>query len=300
MNYHDPVMLQESIEALEIKNNGVYVDATYGGGGHSKAILQQLGEEGKLIAFDQDRDAQHNIIEDDRLLFIAQNFRYMKNYLQFYKIQHVDGILADFGVSSHQFNEASRGFSTRYSGPLDMRMNQNQKLGAKEVVNQLPEKELADVLYQYGELRNSRKVAAEIAQAREKEPLETTEDLVQLFDYIPQRRKNKFLAQLFQAIRIYVNDEMAAIKDFLPQCHEILTENGRLVVISYHSLEDRLVKRYLKTGLFEGEPKRDVFGNWSKPWTLLDNKVRVPTEEEINKNPRARSAKLRVGIKNGQ
>ncbi len=299
MSYHDSVLLKESVDALKILANGVYVDATYGGGGHSKEILSRLGNEGKLYAFDQDADAQVNSIEDDRFLLIPQNFRYMKNYLNFYKVFEVYGILADFGVSSHQFDEAKRGFSIRYDGPLDMRMNQNQQLTAKSVINEYSEEQLADILFQYGEIRNARKVASEIVQARTKGKIKSTQQLVAIFDYIPEARRNKFLAKLFQAIRIEVNDELGAIKEFLKQSYDLLLPGGRLVVISYHSLEDRLVKKYLKTGLFEGEPEKDVFGNWFQPWTLESSKVITPTQEEIQKNPRARSAKMRIGIKNG-
>lgn len=299
MSYHDSVLLKESVDALKILANGVYVDATYGGGGHSKEILSRLGNEGKLYAFDQDADAQVNSIEDDRFLLIPQNFRYMKNYLNFYKVFEVYGILADFGVSSHQFDEAKRGFSIRYDGPLDMRMNQNQQLTAKSVINEYSEEQLADILFQYGEIRNARKVASEIVQARNKGKIKSTQHLVAIFDYIPEARRNKFLAKLFQAIRIEVNDELGAIKEFLKQSYDLLLPGGRLVVISYHSLEDRLVKKYLKTGLFEGEPEKDVFGNWFQPWTLESSKVITPTQEEIQKNPRARSAKMRIGIKNG-
>ncbi len=298
MSYHKPVLLEESIQHLNIQADGTYVDVTFGGGGHSRAILAQLGKEGKLIAFDQDPDAQENKIEDERVLFIPQNFRYMKNYLQFYNIDEVDGILADLGVSSHQFNEAERGFSTRFEGPLDMRMNPNQKRSAHQVVNEFSEEELADILYQYGELRDARKAASIIVNARIQKPIESTSELTELFNFIPERKRNKYLAQVFQAIRIFVNEELDVIKDFLPQTHEVLKADGRLVVISYHSLEDRLVKRYLKTGQFEGEPERDVFGNWFKPWTLPFNKAIIPNEEEIAENPRARSAKMRVGIKN--
>ena len=298
MSYHDPVLLEKSIEELQIIPDGIYVDCTFGGGGHARKILDQLSEKGKLYAFDQDMDAQQNKIEDPRLILIPQNFRFLKNYLKFYKVESVNGILADFGVSSHQFNEAERGFSTRFKGPLDMRMNQNQTLSAKEIVNTYEEEKLADLFFNYGELRESHKIAQIIVDARENNPINTTEELGNLFNYIPDRNRNKFLAQLFQALRIEVNDELDALKDLLLQSYEMLGENGILVAISYHSLEDRLVKRYLKTGLFEGEPERDVFGNWFKPWNLPTSKAIVPSFEEIKRNPRARSAKMRVGIKN--
>lgn len=296
--YHDPVLLNESIDALIVNPNGVYVDCTFGGGGHSREILNRLGENGKLIAFDQDIDAKRNALDDPRFQLVTQNFRYLKNSLRYLKVQKVDGVLADLGVSSHQFDTPERGFSTRFEGELDMRMNQSSKLTAGKIVNRYEEEALADVFFQYGELRNARRMAREIVAARKEKPIRSIDELKQVFHYIPKNVTNKFFAQLFQSLRIEVNDEMSALKEMLQQSAEVIDENGRLVVISYHSLEDRLVKRFVKNGLFEGEPERDVFGNWEAPFRPLQTKVIVPTQEEIERNPRARSAKMRIAIKN--
>lgn len=294
MNYHNPVLLKESVNGLAIKPNGIYVDVTFGGGGHSKEILKFLNEEGKLFAFDQDEDAKQNSIEDDRFVLIPQNFRYIKRYLRFYNVKKVDGILADLGVSSHQFDEAERGFSTRFNADLDMRMNQTDTLTAFEVINKYEESKLSDVLFQYGELRNARSLAKKIVESRAEKPIKTSFDLKEVLnDFIPKSKEHKVLAQIFQGIRIEVNQEMEALKEFLLQVPELLNPKGRLSVISYHSLEDRLVKRFIKNGMFEGEPEKDFFGNVSVPLQKV-GKLIVPSDNEIKLNNRARSAKLRI------
>lgn len=294
MNYHNPVLLKESIAGLAIKPNGIYVDVTFGGGGHSREILKFLNEEGKLFAFDQDEDAKQNSIEDDRFVLIPQNFRYIKRYLRFYNIKKVDGILADLGVSSHQFDEAERGFSTRFNADLDMRMNQTDALTAFEVINKYEESKLSDVLFQYGELRNARSLAKKIVESRTEKPIKTSFDLKEVLnDFIPKSKEHKVLAQIFQGIRIEVNQEMEALKDFLLQVPELLKPEGRLSVISYHSLEDRLVKRFIKNGMFEGEPEKDFFGNVNVPMQKV-GKLIIPSKDEIKLNNRARSAKLRI------
>ena len=295
--YHTPVMLQECIDALAIKANGTYVDVTFGGGGHSKEIIKNLNQDGILVAFDQDQDAKENIINDDRFIFIDQNFRFLKNNLRAHDVLPVDGILADLGVSSHQFDEAERGFSTRSNAPLDMRMNVMQSLDAKRVINDYDEEQLADIFYYYGELREARKLARDIVHHRKTKSIDTTEDLKKLFSYLPPNKVNKFYAQLFQAIRIEVNQELEVLKEMLVQAYNILKPEGRLVVISYHSLEDRLVKRFLKNGMFEGEPERDIYGNYKKAFELVKSKAIIPDDKEIEENSRARSAKMRTGIK---
>ena len=295
--YHNPVLLKKSVDDLVTNPDGIYVDCTFGGGGHSREILSRLSEKGKLYGFDQDLDALKNTIDDPRFTLINQNFRFLENALMMYGVSKVDGVLADFGVSSHQFDEAERGFSTRSNAPLDMRMNVMQLLDAKKVINEYEEEHIADILYQYGEIRESRKLAREIVNQRKLKPIETTEDLKKLFSYIPQFKQNKVYAQIFQAIRIEVNQELEVIKELLVQAHRMLKPGGRLVAISYHSLEDRLVKRFLKNGMFEGEPARDIYGNFSKSFDLLQTKAVVPDQEEIKENSRARSAKLRTGIK---
>lgn len=294
MSYHSPVLLQESVDALAIKEDGVYVDVTFGGGGHSREILKRLGEKGRLYAFDQDADAIRNKIEDDRFVLIEENFRYVSRFLKFYGIKKVDGVLADLGVSSHQFDEAERGFSTRFDGELDMRMNQNSNLSAKEVVNEYEQEQLANVLFLYGELRNARAIAKTIVEERTVEKIETSFQLRQVLQkYLPKAKEHKILAQIFQAIRIEVNEELEVLKEFLNQMPGLLKPDGRLSVISYHSLEDRLVKRFIQKGLFSGEPKKDFYGNISVPLMKV-GKLIVPTPQEININNRARSAKLRV------
>lgn len=296
--YHSPVLLHKSVDDLITDPNGTYIDVTFGGGGHSREILKRLSPKGKLYSFDQDLDALENTINDERFTLINQNFRFLENSLMIYGVGAVDGILADLGVSSHQFDEASRGFSTRSDAPLDMRMNVKQHLDAKKIVNQYDEEQLADIFHNYGELRNSRKIAKEIIQQRLIKPIKTTQQLKDIFQYIPAPNRNKFYAQIFQAIRIEVNQELEALKEMLEQSYRVLKPEGRLVVISYHSLEDRLAKRFLKHGMFEGEPVKDLYGNFEKRFTLLQTKATIPDEEEIEENSRARSAKLRTGIKN--
>lgn len=294
MKYHNPVLLKETVDGLNIIKNGVYVDVTFGGGGHSKEILNRLGPEGKLFAFDQDKDALLNKIDDDRFVLINENFRYIKRFLRFHGVKSVNGILADFGVSSHQFDVPDRGFSTRFEADLDMRMNQEDTLSAFNVVNDYEEEQLRQVFWQYGELRQAPLLARTIVAERKNEEIKTTEQLKQVIKkYLPPRRENKILAQIYQAIRIEVNQEIEVLKAFLEQTSELLVSEGRLSVISYHSLEDRLVKRYMRSGMFEGEPEKDVYGNVSVPYKKI-GKLIVPTQEEIDVNNRARSAKLRI------
>ena len=297
MKYHRPVLLKESVDALVHNPNGVYVDVTFGGGGHSREILSRLSEKGRLYSFDQDLDALNNTIDDSRFTLINQNFRFLENSLLMYGITKVDGILGDLGVSSHQFDEAGRGFSIRSDAPLDMRMNALQTVNAQMVVNDYDEERLADILYYYGELREARKLAREVVHYRKNKKIETTEELKKVFSYIPAHKSNKFFAQIFQAIRIEVNQELDALKEMLEQSLRMLNEGGALVVISYHSLEDRLVKKFLKNGMFEGEPEKDIYGNFHKPFKLMQSKAIIPTDEEITENSRARSAKMRVGNK---
>ena len=296
--YHNPVLLKQSVDALVTNPDGVYVDCTFGGGGHSREILGRLSDKGKLFSFDQDLDALKNTIDDPRFTLVNQNFRFLENSLLAYGVSQVDGILADLGVSSHQFDEAGRGFSTRSNAPLDMRMNVMQGLDAKKIINDYEEEDLADIFYHYGELREARKLAREIVHQRKSKKIETTEDLKNLFSYIPAFKQNKFFAQVFQAIRIEVNQELEVLKEMLVQSYKVLKPEGRLVVISYHSLEDRLVKRFLKNGMFEGEPQRDIYGNYQKAFELLQTKAIIPDDKEIEENSRARSAKMRIGIKN--
>jgi S-adenosyl-methyltransferase mraW len=295
--YHKPVLLKESVDALVNNPDGVYVDVTFGGGGHSREILSRLSEKGRLFSFDQDSDALNNAIEDSRFTLINQNFRFLENSLLMYGVAQVDGVLGDLGVSSHQFDKAERGFSIRSDAPLDMRMNKMQDIDAYKVVNEYDEEALADIFYYYGELREARKLAKEIVNKRKSADIKTTEDLKKVFSYVPTHKSNKFFAQVFQAIRIEVNQELDALKEMLVQSSNVLKKDGRLVIISYHSLEDRLVKKFLKNGMFEGEPERDVYGNYQKIFELPYRKAIVPTEEEIEDNSRARSAKMRVGIK---
>lgn len=295
--YHKPVLLTESVDALVSNPDGVYVDVTFGGGGHSREILSRLSEKGRLFSFDQDSDALNNAIEDPRFTLINQNFRFLENSLLMYGVVQVDGVLGDLGVSSHQFDKAERGFSIRSDAPLDMRMNKMQDIDAYKVVNEYDEEALADIFYYYGELREARKLAREIVNKRKSADIKTTEDLKKVFSYVPAHKSNKFFAQVFQAIRIEVNQELDALKEMLMQSSNVLKKDGRLVIISYHSLEDRLVKKFLKNGMFEGEPERDVYGNYQKVFELPYRKAVVPTDEEIEDNSRARSAKMRVGIK---
>jgi 16S rRNA (cytosine1402-N4)-methyltransferase len=294
MEYHNPVLLHDSIDALAIKKDGVYVDVTFGGGGHSREILSRLGATGKLIAFDQDLDAKRNKIEDNRFVLIEENFRHIGRFLKFYGVKKVDGILADLGVSSHQFDEAERGFSTRFDGELDMRMNQSSKMSAKKIINTYTEEMLAKILFMYGELRNSRAIAHTIVEARADGVIETSFQLRKLLQkFLPKAKAHKILAQIFQAIRIEVNEELEVLKEFLIQTPNLLTPEGRLSIISYHSLEDRLVKRFIRTGLFSGELEKDVFGNSNEPMQKV-GKLIVPNAAEIKINNRARSAKLRI------
>jgi 16S rRNA (cytosine1402-N4)-methyltransferase len=297
MEYHNPVLLNASVDGLNIKPDGVYIDVTFGGGGHSKEILSRLGPEGKLFAFDQDEDALANVLPDERFVLINENFRHIKRFLRFSGVKSVDGILADLGVSSHQFDVAERGFSTRFDAELDMRMSQKNDLNANRVVNEYDEANLKRVFLDYGELKNAPLLARTIVESREQQPLTTTDELKEvLAKFLPERVRNKILAQIYQAIRIEVNQEMDALKEFLEQSLEILNPGGRLSVISYHSLEDRLVKRFMKNGMFEGEPERDFFGNFSVPFKTV-GKLIVPDKEEIKLNNRARSAKLRIAEK---
>jgi 16S rRNA (cytosine1402-N4)-methyltransferase len=297
MEYHNPVLLKETVDGLNIKPEGVYVDVTFGGGGHSKEILICLGPEGKLFGFDQDEDAWENALPDQRFTLIQENFRYIKRFLRFHGIKQVDGILADLGVSSHQFDVPERGFSTRFDADLDMRMSKKNDLDAFKVINQYDEDNLKRVFLDYGELKVAPAIARTIIVAREEKTIETTEELkLVLQRFLPDQFKNKILAQIYQAVRIEVNQEMDVLKEFLEQSLDILKPEGRLSVISYHSLEDRLVKRFMKNGLFEGEPEKDFFGNFSVPFKLI-GKLIVPTEEEIKINNRAPSAKLRIAEK---
>lgn len=297
MDYHNPVLLDEAVGGLDIKNDGVYVDVTFGGGGHSRSILECLGPKGKLIAFDQDKDALSNTIQDSRFLLINENFKHMKRFLKFYGFSNVDGILADFGVSSHQFDAPQRGFSIRFDAPLDMRMNQENVLSAKILINSYEEEALRRIFWEYGELRMAPALARTIVAARKDSPIETTFQLKSVIEkYLPRKKQNKILAQIYQAIRIEVNNELDALKAFLVDAEGVLKPKGRLSVISYHSLEDRLVKRYIRNGLFEGEPTRDVYGNFQVPFKKIGDLI-VPTEQEILKNNRARSAKLRIAEK---
>lgn len=297
MEYHNPVLLHASVDGLNIKPDGVYVDVTFGGGGHSREILRRLGPNGKLFAFDQDEDALANAIDDERFTLINENFRFIKRFLRFYGAKSVDGILADLGVSSHQFDVAERGFSTRFDAELDMRMSQKNDLNAYRVVNEYDEANLKRVFFDYGELKNAPAIARVILEARAQEAIKNTEQLkFVLSRFLPAHKSHKILAQMYQAIRIEVNQEMDVLKEFLEQSLEILNPNGRLSVISYHSLEDRLVKRYIKNGMFEGEPERDFFGNFSVPFKTI-GKLIVPDNAEIKINNRARSAKLRIAEK---
>ncbi len=298
LNYHTPVMLKECIEAMDIKPSGVYVDVTFGGGGHSKEILKHLGENGTLVAFDQDVDAQENILEDTRFVFVDQNFKYLKNNLRMHNLLPVNGILADLGVSSHQFDVPERGFSTRFDADLDMRMDQSSTLTAKEVVNKYAETELHKIFGMYGEIQNAKSLAKAIITARLASPIETIADLKSaIAKLIPKGKEHKYLAQVFQALRIEVNQEMEALKEFLEQTVDALASGGRLVVMSYHSLEDRLVKNFMAKGKFSGMVEKDFFGNEIKPFDLVVKKSITASDEEIKENNRARSARLRIAVK---
>ena len=297
MEYHNPVLLKQTVDGLNIKPDGVYVDVTFGGGGHSKEILSRLGPDGKLFGFDQDEDAWENALPDERFTLIQENFRYIKRFLRFNGIKKVDGILADLGVSSHQFDVPERGFSTRFDAELDMRMSKKNELTALHIVNEYDETNLRRIFSEYGELGNALAIAQTIIEAREKEKIVNTEDLKQvLARFLPNNKAHKILAQIYQSIRIEVNQEIDVLKEFLEQSLEVLGESGRLSIISYHSLEDRLVKRFMKNGLFEGEPEKDLFGRFEVPFKLI-GKMMIPSNEEIKINNRARSAKLRIAEK---
>ena len=297
IGYHNPVLLKETVAGLNIKNDGVYVDVTFGGGGHSREILRQLGPKGRLIAFDQDKDALLNIVKDSRFLFINENFKFMKRFLKFNNVNFIDGVLADFGVSSHQFDKPERGFSTRFDSHLDMRMNQDSPVSAKTVINKYDESDLKRLFRDYGELRLAPAIARTILEARSLNPIETTLQLKSVLrKYLTRGKENKILAQIYQAIRIEVNKELDALKSFLTDAKDMLRPGGRLSVISYHSLEDRLVKRFIRNGMFSGEPQRDIFGNYEVPLKKV-GKLIIPSPEEIKINNRARSAKLRVAMK---
>ena len=296
--YHVPVLLHESIDGLAIKSGGIYVDVTFGGGGHSKEILRRLDEKAHLYSFDQDPDAEKNIVDDDRFTFVRSNFRYLKNWMHYYGVDHIDGLLADLGVSSHHFDDETRGFSFRFDAPLDMRMNKRAGTTAAEILNNYEEEQLADIFYIYGELKNARKIASVIAKTRHEKKIETTGDLMNATEKLFQReREKKEMAKMFQALRIEVNHEMDSLKEMLNGAKELLSEGGRLSVITYHSLEDRIVKNMMKAGNVEGKIKQDFFGRIEAPFRLINNKVIVPSDEEQQQNPRSRSAKLRIAEK---
>ena len=300
LEYHVPVLLHESLEGMDIHPDGVYVDVTFGGGGHSREILRRLGDEGRLYGFDQDADAEQNIPDDERFVFVRSNFRYLYNFMRYYdEVGEVDALLADLGVSSHHFDDRERGFSFRFEGSLDMRMNTRAGQTAADVLNNYTEEQLADVFYLYGELKNARRLAAAVVAYRTgKKPILTSGDLLEIVTpFIGRDKEKKFLAQVFQALRIEVNDEMRALREMLSASLRELKPGGRLVVITYHSLEDRLVKNFLKTGNFEGKVEQDFFGNVRSPFKLLSGKVITPSKEEIERNPRSRSAKLRIAEK---
>jgi 16S rRNA (cytosine1402-N4)-methyltransferase len=296
--YHIPALLNESIDGLNIRPSGVYVDVTFGGGGHSREILHRLGRDGRLLAFDQDEDAIRNVIDDPRFLFVRSNFRFLKNFLRYHGIEKVDGVLADLGVSSHHFDDAGRGFSFRFSGDLDMRMNRNARKSAADILNEYPLEKLREIFANYGELKSAYKIASSVVAFRQTKKFVTTDDLLTLLEpFAYKDREKKILAQAFQALRIEVNGEMEALTEMLSQALEVLKPGGRLSVISYHSLEDRLVKNFFKTGNFAGEVVKDFYGNWQIPFELVNRKVIVPEMEEQEVNPRSRSAKLRIAEK---
>lgn len=296
--YHVPVLLEESVGGLDIKHDGTYVDVTFGGGGHSRRILQELDGGGHLYSFDQDADAEKNVSPQDNFTFVRSNFRYLKNWMRYYGVDGLDGLLADLGVSSHHFDDETRGFSFRFDAPLDMRMNKRGGENAADLVNERSEDELADMFYLYGELKNSRRIAKAIAKAREQEPILTTQDLMDAtMPLFPKERGKKDMARMFQALRIVVNHEMTALKEMLASATEMLKPGGRLSVITYHSLEDRIVKNFMKTGNAEGKTTQDFFGRVETPFRLVNNKVIVPSDEEQQVNPRSRSAKLRIAEK---
>lgn len=296
--YHVPVLLKASVDGLDIRPDGIYVDVTFGGGGHSKEILSRLGDNGHLYSFDQDADAERNIVDDKRFTFVRSNFRYLKNWMRYHEVEQVDGILADLGVSSHHFDDETRGFSFRFDAPLDMRMNKRDGMTAADVLNDYEEERLADIFYLYGELKGSRKLAAAIVKARTAHAIRTTQDLANIVAPLLKReREKKETAKLFQALRIEVNHEMDALKEMLLAARDVLAPGGRLSVITYHSLEDRMVKNVMKTGNTEGKACQDFFGRVETPFRLVNNKVITADEEELAANPRSRSAKLRIAEK---
>ncbi len=297
MEYHDPVLLKESLEGLITRDDGIYIDATFGGGGHSKKIIEKLSADGHLYGFDQDADVLPNITEDERFTFLHYNFRYLQRILRLHGIEKVDGILADLGVSSHQFDDASRGFSYRFEAELDMRMDQQQAITASEILNTYEANTLQSIFSQYGEVRNAKTLAQAIVRERGNKPITTTGDFMMVIDSVIRGNRIRYLSQVFQALRIEVNDEMGALKDFLAGSLEVLKPGGRLVIISYHSLEDRMTKQFLKSGNFEGTVEKDFYGNINRPFKLITKKAMIPTDEEIKRNPRARSAKMRIGEK---
>lgn len=297
--YHIPVLLQESIQGMNLRPGGIYADMTFGGGGHSKEILRQMDAESRLFSFDQDEDAERNIVDDSRFTFVRSNFRYLHNFLRYYGVDKVDAILADLGVSSHHFDDSERGFSFRFDGNLDMRMNKRAGMTASEIINTYDEEQLANLFYLYGELKNSRKLANVLVKARSVKSIVTIGDFLEIIKPLyGKEREKKELAKVFQALRIEVNQEMEALKEMLYAATEALKPGGRLVIITYHSLEDRMVKNIMKTGNIEGKAEKDFFGNIQTPFKLVNNKVIVPTDEEIQRNPRSRSAKLRIAEKN--
>jgi len=290
-----PVLLNESIDGLNIKSDGIYVDVTFGGGGHSREILRRLGPKGRLYGFDQDSDAEGNIPDDERFTFVRSNFRYLKNWMRYYEVEKIDGLLADLGVSSHHFDDETRGFSFRWDSPLDMRMNKRAEVTAADFINKAEEEKIADVLYLYGEIRQARRIASQIVKARSEKPLLTTGDLLKVVQpLMPHNREKKDLARVFQALRIEINHEMDALKEMLLAASEVLAEGGRLSVITYHSLEDRIVKNVMKSGNVEGKIEQDFYGRISSPFRSVNSKVIVPSDQEQQTNPRSRSAKLRV------
>ena len=296
--YHIPALLEPTLKGLDIQANGTYVDVTFGGGGHSRAIMSMLGPEGRLYSFDQDIDARRNAIDDERFTFVYSNFRFIKNFMRYYGVDSVDGILGDLGVSFHHFDDPERGFSFRWDGPLDMRMNRRATRSAAWYIENYSEAELTKIFSLYGELKNARKIASAIVKARQSEPVATVEQLLAIVNpYIDRRKEKKELAQVFQALRIEVNGEIDALSDFLRQSLDILRPGGRLAIITYHSLEDRLVKNFMRTGNLDGEVRQDFFGRNLSPFRLLTSKPIVPTEEDVERNPRSRSAKLRIAEK---
>lgn len=296
--YHVPVLLDESINGLNLHPDGVYIDVTFGGGGHSREILRRLPQGSRLFSFDQDADAERNIVDDDRFTFVRSNFRYLKNWMRYYEIDHIDGLLADLGVSSHHFDDESRGFSFRFDAPLDMRMNKRADKTAADIVAEYDEEALADIFYLYGELKNSRRIASALVKARQQHTIATTQDFLHVVEpFFKREREKKDMARLFQALRIEVNHEMEALKEMLTAATQLLAPGGRLSVITYHSLEDRIVKNVMKTGNAEGKVIQDFYGRIETPYRLVNNKVIVPTDEEQQRNPRSRSAKLRIAEK---